>query len=83
VEYLLPFVAVGGVCIAMKGSVAAEEAAAAANAIQMLGGRLRRIEPVALPGLQDKRALVLIDKIAHTPGRFPRPAGAPRHSPLQ
>jgi 16S rRNA (guanine527-N7)-methyltransferase len=83
VEYLLPFVAVGGVCIAMKGSVAAEEAAAAANAIQMLGGRLRRIEPVALPGLQDKRALVLIDKIAPTPGRFPRPAGAPRHSPLQ
>lgn len=82
-EYLLPFVAVGGVCIAMKGSAVEEEAAAAGNAIRMLGGALRRIEPVLLPGLQDKRALVLIDKIGPTPSRFPRPAGAPRNSPIQ
>jgi 16S rRNA (guanine527-N7)-methyltransferase len=82
-EYLLPFVAVGGMCVAMKGAAAEEEAAAAAAAVRTLGGAVRRIESVVLPGMQDKRALVLIDKQAHTPSRYPRPAGAPRNSPIQ
>jgi 16S rRNA (guanine527-N7)-methyltransferase len=83
VEYVLPFATIGGLCIAMKGGAAAEEAATAAAAIQILGGSLRSIEPITLPGMEDKRALVLIDKVAHTPMRYPRPAGAPRNSPLQ
>jgi len=51
--------------------------------VRTLGGAVRRIESVVLPGMQDKRALVLIDKQAHTPSRYPRPAGAPRNSPIQ
>ena len=83
VEYMLPFVSVGGLCIAMKGGSAEEEARTAVNAIGQLGGALRTVESVELPGLPDKRALVLIDKVSRTQSRYPRPAGAPRNSPLQ
>jgi 16S rRNA (guanine527-N7)-methyltransferase len=83
VEYLLPFVVVDGLCIAMKGGTADEEAHDAAGAIKALGGRLRAIHPVSLPGRADKRTLILIDKIAPTPAKYPRPAGAPRNAPLK
>jgi hypothetical protein len=36
-----------------------------------------------LPGRADKRTLILIDKIAPTPAKYPRPAGAPRNAPLK
>ena len=82
VEYLLPFAKVGGLCIAMKGSDAEAEAAQAENAIRTLGGKLNRVVPVTLPGLPDKRALIVIDKIAPTPVVYPRQGGLPRSSPL-
>ncbi len=82
VEYLLPLVKIGGVCVAMKGSEAETEAEQALRAITKLGGRLNRVEPVALPGLPDKRALIVVDKVAPTPALFPRPGGAPRNAPL-
>ena len=82
VEYLLPFAKVGGLCIAMKGSDAEAEAMQAENAIRALGGRLNRVVPVTLPGLPDKRALIVIDKIAPTPVVYPRQGGMPRSSPL-
>jgi 16S rRNA (guanine527-N7)-methyltransferase len=82
VEYLLPFAKVGGVCIAMKGSDAEAEAAQAENAIRTLGGKLNRVVPVTLPGLPDKRALIVIDKVAPTPPVYPRQGGMPRSAPL-
>jgi 16S rRNA (guanine527-N7)-methyltransferase len=82
VEYLLPFVRVGGCCVAMKGSDAASETEQAARGIQTLGGALARIEPVTLPGLTDQRALVVIEKQAPSPHQYPRQAGKPRTSPL-
>ena len=82
VEYLLPFTRVGGVCIAMKGSDAAEEAAHAARAISTVGGAPARVVPVSLPGLPDQRALVIVEKLKSTPPQYPRQAGKPRTSPL-
>ena len=82
VEYLLPFVRVGGLCVAMKGSDAASEAEQAARAIHTLGGELLRIEPVTLPGLPDQRALIIIEKRAPSSRQYPRQAGKPRTSPL-
>jgi 16S rRNA (guanine527-N7)-methyltransferase len=83
VEYLLPLARVGGLCICMKGSDAQSEAAQAAGAIAKLGGALKRIDSVAIPGREDKRALILIDKTRPTPKLYPRQAGAPRKTPLQ
>jgi len=82
VEYLMPFVRPGGLCIAMKGSDAENEAALAIRAIGVLGGRLSRVEPVQLPGLPDKRALIVIEKVSATPPLYPRQGGGPRTAPL-
>jgi 16S rRNA (guanine527-N7)-methyltransferase len=83
VEYLLPFLRIGGVCIAMKGSAAEQEADEAQAAIKTLGASLERIQTVVLPGLPDKRALIVIHKHTCTPEKYPRAAGAPRNQPIK
>jgi 16S rRNA (guanine527-N7)-methyltransferase len=82
VEYLLPLAKLGGQCIAMKGLTAADEAAAARRALTILGGRVRQIEAVQLPGVADVHYLILIEKIAHTPSAYPRKPGTPTQKPL-
>lgn len=81
VEYCLPLCCSGGVVVAPKGADGAAEAAAAATAIELLGGRLRSVLTYQLPGL-DPRTLVVIDKCAPTPERYPRRAGVPHKRPL-
>lgn len=82
VEYMLPFVKVGGTALAMKGNDAAVEARASRGAIEALGGALFEVTQVTLPGLTDQRALVVIRKVGHTPPQFPRQGGKPRSQPL-
>jgi 16S rRNA (guanine527-N7)-methyltransferase len=82
VEYLLPLCRLGGHCLAQKGETAAAETATAESAIQILGGRLGRLLPVELPGLAETRHLVLINKIACTPDKYPRRPGMPAKHPL-
>jgi 16S rRNA (guanine527-N7)-methyltransferase len=81
-EYLLPFVQVGGMILAMKGESAPAEAHAADRAFRLLGGHLRRLVPVNLPGVADQRFLVVVNKIAATPAIYPRRAGIPSKRPL-
>ncbi|MBL8134167.1 MAG: 16S rRNA (guanine(527)-N(7))-methyltransferase RsmG [Anaerolineae bacterium] len=81
-EYLLPLTAVGGRAIAMKGSTAAEESAASAKALAVLGGRLRGIETFHLPGVEEPHHLVIVEKIAPTPAIYPRRPGLPTQKPL-
>lgn len=82
VEYMLPLAAVGGVCVAMKGRTAHDEAAAAERALSLLGGTLRGIESVQLPGRDEPHYLVVIDKVAATPLSYPRKPGLPTRKPL-
>jgi 16S rRNA (guanine527-N7)-methyltransferase len=81
-EYLLPLVRRGGAMLAMKGETAPAEVQSASFAIQVLGGHLRRLLPVTLPGVADQRYLVIIDKIATTPPGYPRKTGTPARRPL-
>lgn len=81
-EYLIPLVRVGGSAIAMKGESAPVEVQTAEHAIRVLGGHLRKLIPVTLPGVVDERYLVLIDKIAATPPDYPRRVGIPSKKPL-
>jgi 16S rRNA (guanine527-N7)-methyltransferase len=81
-EYLLPFVKIGGRMLAMKGESAVAEAHSAENALYMLGGHLRQVVPVTLPGVADERYLVVVDKTAATPHRYPRRVGLPSKKPL-
>jgi 16S rRNA (guanine527-N7)-methyltransferase len=82
VEYLLPLVRVGGGMLAMKGESAPAEAHDADHAIRLLGGHLRKLIPVTLPGVVEERYLVIIDKIAATPDAYPRRVGQPTKRPI-
>ncbi|MCK4897426.1 MAG: class I SAM-dependent methyltransferase, partial [Anaerolineales bacterium] len=82
VEFLLPFVRVGGYALAMKGESAPAEAQSAEDAIRLLGGQLHKLIPVTLPGVEEERYLIVITKIAATPDRYPRRVGIPAKRPL-
>jgi 16S rRNA (guanine527-N7)-methyltransferase len=81
-EYLLPLAKVGGRCIAMKGRTAHQEAHDSARALKTLGGRLAGIEIVQLEGVFEPHYLVMVDKVAPTPGSYPRKPGVPTKTPL-
>lgn len=79
-EYCMPFVRVGGKFIAYKGG-AEEEIKEAANAIKILGGEIENVEQYELPN-GEKRTLIIIKKVAHTPRQYPRGQGKERKAPL-
>jgi 16S rRNA (guanine527-N7)-methyltransferase len=81
-EYLLPLVKVGGGMLAQKGESGPAEVQTAEKAFKLLGGRLRQLIKVELPGVADERYLVVIDKFAATPPGYPRKAGIPSKKPL-
>ncbi len=81
-EYLLPMVHVGGSMLAMKGESGPAEAHSAEHALRVLGGHLRQLLPVTLPGVAEERYLVVIDKVAATPNTYPRKVGVPAKRPL-
>lgn len=82
-EYLLPFVRRGGRAIALKGMRYREEVEDARRAVQLLGGNGIKVIPVALPGLADQRAIVVMEKVRATPKVYPRKAGTPAKEPLK
>ena len=82
-EYLLPLVKINGRMLAQKGENAPEEVHRSESAFQQLGGRLRKLVQVELRGLAETRYLVIVDKIATTPIKFPRRAGMPTKRPLE
>jgi 16S rRNA (guanine527-N7)-methyltransferase len=81
-EFLLPLVRVGGTMLAQKGESGPAEAQSAEGAMHLLGGKLRQLIPVNLPGVADDRYLILADKVAATPPKYPRKPGVPAKQPL-
>ena len=81
-EYLLPLVQIDGVMLAQKGQSALAEVHKAGNALKILGGAMRQLLPVTLPGVVEERYLVVVDKIAATPDGYPRKPGIPAKKPL-
>ena len=81
-EYAMPFVRRGGHFLALKGKAFAEEANEAKKAIKALGGKSVTIRAVKLPGLDDKRAVIVVEKAMPTPKAYPRKAGTPSKSPI-
>lgn len=82
VEYMLPFVKVSGVCICMKGPNIKEELDDAKNAIEILGGKIEKIENINLDNNDLERNIIIIRKIKNTPFKYPRKAGIPVKQPL-
>ena len=82
-EYLLPLVKVGGMMLAQKGEGGPAEAQSAEKTMRLLGGKLKQLIPVHLPGVADDRYLVAVEKIAATPPKYTRKAGIPMKVPLK
>ena len=81
-EYLLPLVKIGGTMLAQKGESGPAEAQSAEKAMKLLGGNLREVVQINLPGVVEDRYLVLVDKVIATPPNYPRKAGIPGKQPL-
>lgn len=81
-EYTLPFVEMGGWVAAQKSGDVKTEVEGAAEAIAVLGGHLRAIESIDVPGLSGPRAIVIVDKAAPTPEKYPRRSGMPAKRPI-
>lgn len=80
-EYMLPFVKKKGICICMKGPNIEEEIEESKKSLEILGGKIEKIEHIILPG-DLERNIILIRKIKETPSRYPRKAGTPVKQPL-
>ncbi len=81
-EYLLPLVRIGGGMLAQKGETGPAEAHKAERAIHVLGGRIKQLIPVLLPGVTEERFLVVVDKVSATPPGYPRRVGLPAKRPI-
>ena len=82
VEYLIPFVKVGGKVICMKGPKIEEELKQAQKAINQLGGTIDKIDNLKLPDTEIERNIILIKKWKNTPKEYPRKAGIPSKNPI-
>lgn len=82
VEYLLPFVKVGGYCICMKGPNIEEELKDAEKAIKVLGGEIEKIDNFKLENDDNERNIIIIKKVKNTPKQYPRKAGIPTKEPI-
>lgn len=81
-EYCLPLVNRGGSMAAYKGPAAEQELAAAQKAIALLGGGPVEVWQGQLPGGDEIRSLVIINKSGPTPAGYPRRPGVPTRRPL-
>lgn len=82
-EYLLPFIKLGGGAIVQKGETGPAEAHSAEKALSVLGGEIKQILPVELPRVTETRYLIVVDKVACTPEKYPRKPGIPAKRPLK
>jgi 16S rRNA (guanine527-N7)-methyltransferase len=81
-EYCIPFVKVGGYFAAYKSDIISQEITNSDNAIEKLGGKLKEIKEICIPGTDIIRKIVIIEKVEPTNKRYPRKAGKPSKEPL-
>jgi 16S rRNA (guanine527-N7)-methyltransferase len=82
-EYILPLLKVGGKAIIQKGEAGLVELQESTQALDVLGGEVIQILPLELPRIVETRYLLVVEKIAATPARYPRRAGIPSKRPIR
>jgi len=81
-ELCLPFVKVGGYFAAYKSENISEEILNSESAVIKLGGRIKDIKEICLPGSEIVRKIIIIEKVISTEKIYPRKAGKPSKDPL-
>ncbi|MCI7813335.1 MAG: 16S rRNA (guanine(527)-N(7))-methyltransferase RsmG [Robinsoniella sp.] len=82
-EYCLPYVREGGKFVSYKAANADAELDESGKAIDILGGKIDKVEKFQIPDTDMDRTLVVVKKIRKTPGKYPRKAGMPGKEPLK
>lgn len=80
-EITLPFVKLKGKLMAYKSDVESE-LLGAKRALAILGGKLDKILSFELPLGLGSRTVVVINKVAHSPIKYPRGQNKPKSNPL-
>lgn len=81
-EFCLPFIKKGGCFVSYKSADSDEEIQQSEKALDILGGKIEKVDKFVLPGSDMGRALVMIEKVKNTPRKYPRKAGVPSKEPL-
>lgn len=81
-EYCLPFIKKGGCFVSYKSADSDEEIQQSEKALDILGGKIEKVDKFVMPGSDMGRALVMIEKVKNTPRKYPRKAGVPSKEPL-
>ena len=82
-EYCLPYVKIGGMFIPYKSGDIDDEIVDSEKAVNILGGKLLKVEKFELPGTDIGRSLVQIEKVKNTGNKYPRKAGMPSKEPIK
>lgn len=81
-EYCLPFVKKGGYFAAYKSENISSEIESSENAVKKLGGIIKDVREINLPGTDIIRKIVIVEKVEATDKKYPRKAGKPSKEPL-
>lgn len=82
IELALPLLRIGGALVAMKGHGVEVEVERARRALVTIGGKVACQATYSLPGIDEARTLVVIEKTRESPNQYPRRAGMPGKRPL-
>lgn len=81
-EYLIPLIKQQGKSICMKGSEIEEELNNSKKAIDVLGGKILKVDEFTLPNSDIKRNIIIIKKQGKTLAKYPRKPGTPAKEPI-
>lgn len=80
-EYIIPFLKIGGTFLAQKMVDTGEEDEAK-NALLVLKAEIQKVELTKLPYCEDLREIIIIKKMESTDKKYPRRTGIPLKRPL-
>lgn len=81
-ELCLPLVAVGGLFLSMKSTDCQEELEQAKKGISLLGGTVRQVVDYTIPTTDISHRVIVIEKTAATPKKYPRRFAQIKKQPL-
>ena len=81
-EYLVPYVKVGGECLIYKSQKLEDEIETSQNALKVLGCKVEKIEGFNIDEIDAVRKILIIKKCFVTPIKYPRGKNLPKTKPI-
>ena len=81
-EYLVPYVKVGGECLIYKSQKLEDEIETSQNALKVLGCKVEKIENFNIDEIDAVRKILIIKKCFVTPIKYPRGKNLPKTKPI-